>query len=166
MGQERVSMRKIYELLRLVLGEGCKKSHAAVSLNLGETTVRDCLKRAKNAGLTWPLPPDIDDAALERILYAGNAGRPATHFPPPDCNWMYQELKKPHVTKALLWEEYKQDNPNAYQFSQFCQIYRDWRRKLFPTMRQEHKAGDKSFLDFAGPTVPIYCYVPRQMAEF
>lgn len=157
MGQERVSMRKIYELLRLVLGEGCKPSRAAVSLNLGETTVRDSIKRAKNAGLTWPLPLDMDDAALEKMLYAGNSGRPPTHFPPPDCNWMYQELKKPHVTKALLWEEYKQNNPNAYQFSQFCKIYRDWRRKLFPTMRQEHKAGDKSFLDFAGPTVPIYC---------
>jgi len=75
--------------------------------------------------------------------------------PQPDCNYIHQELKKKGVTLELLWQEYKQDNPDGYQLTHFCAIYREWCKAIDVVMRQNHKAGDKAFSDFAGGTLNI-----------
>ena len=76
----------------------------------------------------------------------------------PDCAWIHGELKRHrHVTLQLLLEEYTAEyGAAAYQRSAFCQIYRDWAKRLKRSMRQRHFAGEKLFVDYAGRTVPIY----------
>ena len=70
--------------------------------------------------------------------------------------YLFKELKKKHVTLQLLWYEYKQNNPDGYQYSYFCELYQKWRKQLDVSLRQEHRAGEKAFIDYAGQTVPIY----------
>jgi transposase len=145
-------MRKIREVLRLKsLGvSGCQ---IARSLKVGAATVSEYLARAKVAGLGWPLPEDLDDEALEKRLFVpreeNRRGRPG-----PDFGWIHTELRKKHVTLALVWQEYKAKEPEGYQFSQFCNLYRRWARKGELTMRQEHKGGEKLFVDFSGDGIP------------
>jgi transposase len=126
---------------------------AADSVGVSASTVSDLLRRAEVAGLSWPLSDDIDDAALERIVY------PAPNYshnrPEPDWNYVHTELSKKGVTLSLLWQEYKEANPQGYQFTQFCEHYRRWRKAQNITFRQVHKAGEKTFSDFAGKTLKI-----------
>jgi transposase len=152
MPAERLSMRKIREILRL---HSLKVSvrQIARSLELGPATVSGYLGRAKVAGLSWPLPGELDDAELEKRLFVpreeNRKGRP-----PPDLARVHVELRKKHMTLALLWQEYKAAEPEGYQFSQFCNLYRRWAQKVEVTMRQEHKGGEKLFVDFSGDGIP------------
>lgn len=152
MPRERLSMRKIREILRLdSLGVSGRK--IARSVKVGPATVRDYLRRAALAGLSWPLPEDMDDSALERRLFVpreeNRRGRP-----PPDFAWVHTELRRKHVTLALLWQEYKAGEPEGYQFSQFCNLYQRWAQTVEVTMRQDHKGGEKLFVDFSGDGIP------------
>jgi transposase len=109
--------------------------------------------RAKVAKLTWPLPPELDDdTALERLLFPKEAQVNRTE---PDWARICLELRKKHVTKALLWEEYKAEQPDGLQYSQFCDRYNAWAKRLSVTMRQEHRAGEKMFVDFSGDGIDI-----------
>jgi len=149
-------MRHIKEILRLKLE--AKLSHRKISrcLSIGVGTISLYSQRAKEVGLTWPLPADLSDNDLEQLLFpspkvSGRHGRI-----PPDCAAMHQELKRKGVTKQLLWEEYKQVYGNAgYQFSQYCNYYRDWLHQQKRSMRQIHNAGEKLFVDYSGATVPL-----------
>src|SRR5687767_7299503 len=124
MPRERLSMRKIREVLRLH-SLGVSGREISWTLKVGVGTVSDYLARAKVAGLGWPLPDDLDDAALERKLFVpreeNRRGRPA-----PDYAWIHRELRGKNVTLALLWQEYRAVEPEGYQFSQFCNLYRRW----------------------------------------
>ncbi len=80
---------------------------------------------------------------------------PKDHRPPLNFSLIHQELKRKGVTLMLLWHEYKEQNPQGYQYSQFCYLYRQWFDKLDPVMRQDHRAGEKLFVDYSGMTVPI-----------
>ena len=106
-----------------------------------------------NAGLSWPLPKDLDEAALESRLYPASP-KPKDAKPMPDMAHIHQELRRRGVTLQLLWEEYKQAHPNGYQRTQFCHLYRTWAKTVDVTMRQVHIAGEKMFVDYAGQTVP------------
>jgi transposase len=144
-------MRKLRELLRLRLHNKLEGRAIARSLGLSPSTVSDYLARARVAGLkTWPLPPELDDdAALTRLLFPSE-GQPRHDRPEPDYATIHAELKKPGVTKLLLWHEYKATHPEGYQYSQFCLRYDAWERRLGVTMRQTHRAGEKLFVDFSG----------------
>jgi transposase len=110
--------------------------------------------RARVAGLGWPLPGDLDDAALEARLYPGSQLH--RHQAEPDFQHLYKELKRRGVTLQLLWHEYREDHPNdGYGYSRFCDLYRTWRKQLDVVMRQEHRAGEKTFVDWAGLKMPI-----------
>ena len=109
------------------------------------------LRLATAAGLTLPIPDALDDAALEKLLYRQGAAREPT-FAEPDYALVHQELKRKGVTLTLLWEEYRQAvGERGYQYTAFCTRYRDWAGKLKRSMRQIHRAGEKLFIDFAGP---------------
>lgn len=150
----RLSMRKTRETIRLRWGLGRSLRETAASVGVGASTVHDVLARAKLAGLSWPLPDDLDDAALEARLYPPPRGR--DDRPLPDFAAVYRELKRRGVTLELLWQEYRHAHPDAgYGYSRFCDLYRQWRGRLDVVMRQTHRAGEKLFVDYAGQRMPI-----------
>ncbi len=148
-------MRKIKEVLRLHFESGLGQRPIGRCLGLSRTTVGDYLRRAKEAGLVWPLPEKLTDQQLYHQLFPPAVSVSTTDRPVPDYVYLHTELKRKGVTKMLLWEEYQSDNPHAYSYSQFCELYRRWSRKLKLSMRQIHKAGEKLFVDYAGHTLPI-----------
>ncbi len=156
MTRPRSAMRKIKEVLRLQLGEGLSRRQVSLATGLPYTTVADYQARARRAGVGWPLPEGTDDAALEALLFTRVALPAAAARPLPDWSELDRELRKgKNVTLALLHLEYKEQHPEGYGYSQFCVHYHAWRGKLDLVMRQEHKAGEKCFVDWAGQTVPI-----------
>ena len=148
MPAERLSMRKIREILRLH-SLGLSGRTIARSLAVSSSTVVDYLARAKVAGLGWPLPTDLDDEGLERQLFVQRQDHRRSR-PEPDWSVIHAELRGKHVTLALLWDEYKRQHPEGYQYSQFCDRYRKWARTLEVSMRQEHCGGEKLFVDYSG----------------
>jgi len=154
MAAKRLSMRKIREVLRLRHEFGLSQRAIAKSCSIGRTTVRDYLSRASAAGLSWPLPRGLDEAAVERLLFPP-APVSGSKRPLPDWGEIHTELRRKGVTLELLWEEYKSVYPEGYQYSRFCELYRGWRGFLQLWMRQDHKAGEKLFVDYAGQTVDV-----------
>jgi transposase len=149
-------MRKIKEVLRLKWEHGSSNNQIAKSCNIARSTVREYLSRAEVAGLTWPLDPNLDDSALENLLFPIKPVMPSSLRQMPSMEYLFQEMKKKSVTLQLLWYEHKETNPDdGYQYSQFCNLYRQWVKKLDVTLRQEHRAGEKLFVDYAGQTHPI-----------
>ncbi|MGH7612122.1 MAG: IS21 family transposase [Candidatus Dormibacteria bacterium] len=148
-------MRKIREVLRLVLGEGLSRHRAATATGVPYTSVAECLSRAAKAGLQWPLPGELDDRELEARLYRRAAVAPSRQRPQPDWAEVHRELGRKGVTLQLLWMEFKQRCPEGHQYTQFVRYYRRWAGQLDVVLRQDHRAGEKLFLDFAGQTVPI-----------
>ena len=158
MPQPRLSMRKIREVLRLKFGLGLKDRQIARSCSIPRSSVANYVFRARQARLhTWPLVPDLEDEALEELLFLPVVTKiPIPKAATPDFVWIHEQLRRhKHVTLQLLWEEYKEANPNGYQYSQFCELYRRWMRKVDVVLRQEHHAGEKMFVDHAGQTVPV-----------
>jgi len=156
MPAERTSMRTIKDVLRLKFEARLSQRQIARSLNIGLGTVSLHLKRAKEACIQWPLADEMDDVALERALFPNQICKARAGYVEPDYSNMHQELKHKLVTKQLLWEEYLQRHgDNGYQYSQYCQRYRDWVLTLNRSMRQVHKAGEKLFIDYCGSTLPI-----------
>jgi len=158
-------MRKIREVLRLKFGLGLKDREISRSCSIPRSSVANYVFRAQQAGFrSWPLVPDLGDEAIEELLFPPVVAKVA---PPktaaPDFAWMHGQLRRhKHVTLQLLWEEYKEARPDGYQYSQFCELYRRWARKIDIVLRQEHHAGQKMFVDHAGETVPI---VNRETGE-
>ena len=147
-------MRKIREVLRLRFGAGLSYRQIARSLKLSHSLVGNYVAAATEAGLSWPLPEQMDDDALLRALLASAPPEPL--FAQPDFASIHQELKRKGVTRHLLWQEYRDAHPeNAYSYSQFCFHYQAWRERLKLSMRQTHTAGEKLFVDFAGKGVAV-----------
>ena len=155
MPRPRSAMRRIREVLRLRLGEGLSGRQVSSATGLPLTTIWDQVHRARQAGLGWPLGADLDDARLEAMLFAKAPQPTGVVRPMPDWNYIRSELGRKGVTLALLNLEYLEQHPDGYQYSQFCDLYRRWQKKLDVVMRQEHRAGEKMFIDFAGQTVPV-----------
>ena len=156
MAAERLSMRKIKEALRLAAA-GQSNRAIARSLGIAHSTVQEYRARARRAGLTWPLPAEWTERELEARLFF-SAGPSNVERPLPEWAEVHRELKakrRTSVTLQLLWVEYKEQHPDGLQYSQFCELYRRWRGGLDRVLRQEHRAGEKAFVDFAGQTVPV-----------
>jgi len=151
-------MRKIKEVLRLRFELGLRQRQIARSCSIGQGTVHEYLKRAQAAGVTWPLPEGWNDRSLEEALY-GPAPRHVyeSRKPAPDFAQLHEELQRyRHLTLQLAWEEYRHAHPDGYAYSRFCDLYRRWRQHLDVVLRQDHKAGEKLFVDYAGDTIPIH----------
>ena len=142
-------MRRIHEVLRLKHEKGLRHRAIARACGVGLGTVCEYLQRAAQAGLSWPLPPELDEAALEARLFPVPE-RAVRERAMPDCVHIHEELKRTGVTLQLLWEEYRQVHAEGYGYSQFCEHYRRWEGHLKPSMRQQHRAGEKTFIDFSG----------------
>jgi transposase len=150
-----VSMRKIREILRLSMCHGMGSRDVARSCSVSHTVVNKYTSRARDAGVDYSRLEEMDDEDLRRLLSPGRQSKAVAPRPLPDWGWVDRELRSKGVTLQLLWEEYRGIHPEGYGYTQFCEYYRRWKRKLDVTMRQGHKAGEKMFVDYAGQTVPI-----------
>jgi transposase len=148
-------MKKIREVLRLRYEKGLTQRNISKSVSIGYGTVWEYLYRAKKANLTWPLPEEMDDIALDKLLFPPCYDQPKESKPLPDYEYIHKELKRKGVTLHLLWEEYCELHPKGYKYSHFCDLYREWAEKRDVWMPQQHKSGEKIFVDYAGITVPI-----------
>jgi transposase len=156
MPNERLSMRHIREVLRLHYGVGMSQRTVARSLGLAQGTVSKYINRTRRAGLTWPLPPELDDdVRLETRLYPPPPDLPSEQRPQPDWAAVHSDMRRPGVTLMLLWEEYCDTTANGFSYSWFCERYREWAGRLKPTLRQVHVAGEKLFVDYSGHTMEV-----------
>jgi len=148
-------MRKIDEVLRLRFE--LKRSHRQIARSIGaaSSTVADYLRRFAEAGLSWPLPASLCEIELEAKLFPPAPSVPVSERPEPDWAAVHTEMRRPGVTLMLLWQEYRASHPHGFAYSWFCEHYRAWVGRLDLVMRQEHRAGEKLFVDYAGQTVPI-----------
>src|SRR6266436_5827999 len=140
-------MRKIKEVLRLRFGLGLPQNQIARSCSIGQATVHRYLEKAAAAGLTWPLPDDLDDRRLEEMLFSAAVGRPSQLTRAlPDFDEVRRQLQThKHLTLQLVWEEYRETQPDGYGYSRFCELYKRWSRNQDVVLRQEHRAGEKLF---------------------
>lgn len=153
MAQERISMRKIKEVLRLHYEAGLSQAKIAKVNHISRYTVQQYIMRFSAAGLNWPLDESISDMSLEGKLFPGKHDKSNRHA--LDYGYLLKEIRRPDATLSVLWEEYKQQHPDGYQYSYFCDLFNAYRGKLNYSMRQEHKAGEKTFLDFGDSSIVI-----------
>jgi transposase len=152
----KVSMRKVREVLRLKHALGMSERLIADAVGVGKTAVGEYLRRARVTGLGWPLPEGMDETELERRLFTPAGFHDGRTKPQPDCPKVHEELKRRGVTLMLLWEEYRAEHADGYGYSRFCDLYGEWRKRITPTMRQTHVAGEKLFVDWAGDAIPVF----------
>ena len=152
-------MRTIINVLRLKHECGLSYRQIAGSLKISLGTVANYLSAAEQAGLSWPVPDDWDETSLAQIFapVRPSSMQPEAAFAAVDFAWVHRELKRKGVTRQLLWEEYCQTHSSrrCYGYTQFCVTYREWRGKMSLSMRQTHRAGEKLFVDYCGPTVEV-----------
>jgi len=146
-------MRKIKEILRLRCEAGLSQRAIARAIGVSNSTVSEACSRLAEAGLSWPLPEGITDAELEARLYRA---RGAAVADPREPDWasVQKKLSEKHVTLRLAWQEYLDVHAGGYGYSWFCERYRAWQERIDVVMRQEHKAGEKLFVDWAGDKLP------------
>ena len=156
MPRRRIPVRKIKEALRLKFSCGLADRQVARSLGVARSTAAEYFRRFSASGLPYPLPEEVDDAVLSTRLFPHTSSLPPPLSRPlPDFPNLNRELRTKGVTLMLLWEEYRQEHPDGYQYSRFCDHYRLWLSRRDLVLRQEYKAGQKMFVDYAGSTVPI-----------
>ena len=159
MPASRIPMRRLKDALRLKFEGGLSHQQIATALCLSKGVVTKCVGLAVAAGLDATALAAFDEAGLERRLPASL--RPSETNGQADYGRIHQELGRKGVTLMLLWEEYcaqTSDEHSAtnrikpWRYSQFCENYRQFARRLKRSMRQVHRAGEKLFIDYAGPT--------------
>jgi transposase len=155
--KKRLTMRQLRTLLRLKHGgAGMSDRTIACQIGVARSTIQEYLARVEAAGLSWPLPDDLTDEALDRLLFPRSGCRPGfRRRVEPDWAMVARELKRPGVTLMTLWEEYREGEPGGYGYSRFCDLFREFERHLSPVMRQHHLAGDKVFVDFSGKRLEV-----------
>ncbi len=143
-------MSKVREILRLrwALGRSVREASRAASVSVG--VVSNTERRATRADLNWTAVEALHDAELERRLYGGRKHARGPGRLLPDGAWMHAELRRAGVTLELLHLEYLREHPDGYRYTAFCDHYRKWLDRRGLVMRQQHKAGDKTFVDYSG----------------
>lgn len=152
MPTEKLSMRKIREVLKLHYSESIGNREIARRLKISAGSVSNYLTRAKAAKLVWPLADEWTEDKIYAVMFPSSSRNP-TH-PLPDFGRVHKELKRKGVTLLLLWYEYQSLFPNGYSYSRYCELYQTFIGKLKPSMRLTHHAGEKLFVDYSGLTVP------------
>ncbi len=148
MATERLTMRKIREILRhkWALGRSHRDVAASLSVSIGAVSAAE--QRARRAGLDWGTVEGLSDEALELAFYGVLASD--RHRSLPDPATLHAELKRKGVTLQLLHLEYRERHADGYGYTQFCDHYRRWCQDRRLSMRQVHHAGEKLFVDYAG----------------
>ncbi len=148
-------METCFKILQLKFDKKLTNRCIGLTLHISASTVFEVLARFKASSLSWPLPADISHDTLEKLIFPPKDTF-ASELVMPDMLYLDTEMRKPGVTRQLLWMEYKAQAGNkAMGYSHFCRCYREWKKTRRLSMRQEHRAGEKLFIDFCGPTVPV-----------
>src|SRR4029453_18380040 len=166
MARERAERGRVKEVLRLRLAFGLSHKAISAACRMPRTTVRDYCQRAKAAGLdSFAGVEPLSERALEARLFTTgvdpdapdeDVARPLAGRPTPDWAVGHRELKKPGVTRILLWQEYLAQHPGGYRYPQFPQLYKAWATgAVEPRMRRQHQPGAMIEVDYAGMTLPI-----------
>ena len=156
MSQERLTLRKIYEILRLKEESGLSNRAIARASKVSNSTVGEYLRRAEAADLRWPLSEGVSEEELYRKLFPEDTPANVPERPLPDWENIKKELKKKGVTLRLLWEEYRDKHPEQhYQYTQFCEYYRRWAKTQSPSARFPHNGGEVMEVDYAGLTMTL-----------
>ncbi len=153
MAQARLPVRKIREVLRLKYELGLSDRKIAAAVGSARSTVQECVQRCRQAGIGWPLAGEFDEATLHERLYRREV--PLSRTPQIDFAQLQAELCRPGVTRLLLWQEYKAQYPDGWQYSAFCDQYRRWLSTQELVLRHNHIPGEKLFVDYAGHTVEL-----------
>jgi len=157
MSRRRIDVRKLREIIRLHYQAGLSANKIATSVNISRSAVQEYLRRARFHELSWPLPDSLDDAQLETLLYPSQIH--GLVYSEPAWELLHRQLKEKGVTRELIWLEYKSDCHSLgrvpYSYQQYCKLYQIWAKNITVVMRQEHLAGQKLFVDFAGKTIPV-----------
>lgn len=151
-------MLKAREILRLKHEIGLSLREIGQACSCGKSTAAEVLRRAENAGITWPV--DLSDKQLMSMLYPPVESKASP--PEPDLEYVFSEMKKKGVTLMLLWEEYKEEHPDGIMYTQFCERYKNFKKVNKISMHKEHKAGEEVEVDWAGQTLS---YVDRDTGE-
>ena len=153
--RERTDMRSLREILRLSFELNLTANEIHRTTGVSRDVVQKRIRAAKEANIDWKTANEMDDSALEKCLFPEKEEVPSK-FIEPDWDWVTKELKKRGVNRQLLWKEYVGKSPECkYSYSQFNRLFKSWLKRHDLSMRQEHKAGDKLFVDYAGQTVPV-----------
>src|ERR1022692_4379826 len=154
MPAERLSMRKVRDVLRLKHTLGMSFRQISEATGVGKTVVGEYVRRAGVIGIAWPVPEEIDDAELERRLFPAPG---ETALPRAAIDWrkIHAEMKRPSVTLVLLWAEYRVEQADGYGYSRFCDLYGEWRKTISATMRQTEPARGGGRVWFP----PLFCYL-------
>ena len=159
--RRELTMRQLRQMLRLA-HDGVSAREIGRTLGVARSTIQDNLKRAAAAGLAWPLGAEITDAVLEQRLFARAGVRPGLRRRvEPDWRTLVREAKRPGVNLTVLWEEYREAQPDGYGYSRFCDLFREFERRLSPVMRQHHAASRASSL---APTASGEAQLRRELA--
>lgn len=145
--RRRLTLRQIKEILRLK-NKNLSNRQIAKACNISPTTVEKYVKRIEEASISYDdMKEKSEDEIMDKLF---ENKKPKNKKALPDMSYIHKQLKMKGVTLQLLWEEYKEGHPEGYSRTQFCYYYNRWRKKLKPTMRFNHKAGEKVFVDFSG----------------
>ncbi|MBX3245773.1 MAG: IS21 family transposase [Myxococcales bacterium] len=143
-------MRKTKEILRLRWQQGLSVRDTSKSVGVSTGVIDKTVCRARSAGLTWEAIEGLEEDELEVRLYGTGPKKPGAARPMPDPLHMHKELRKQGVTLELLHLEYLEEHPDGYRYTAFCDVYRRWLALRPLSMRQVHKAGEKTFVDYSG----------------
>ncbi|HAT1945938.1 TPA: IS21 family transposase [Legionella pneumophila] len=156
MPAQGISMNKIREILRLHFDSKLSQHQIAASLKISSGVVNKYVSLAKVASLHWPVDPQLDDKSLRALLRPYKESIKQSPYVEPDYSSIHQELKRKGMTLLLVWQEYEEVyGKKAYRYSRFCSKYKDWLGRQKPSMRQTHRAGEKLFIDYCGPTLDV-----------
>jgi len=163
MAGKLVRMSKIKQVLQLHQ-QGRSNRQIALDLGLYKATVNDYIRKVRSNGFDINHLLRLEDPVLEKKFSAGTPAYTEERFEvlKDQLDYFDKELTKKGVTKALLWEEYLQDHPDGYRYSQFCYHLSQLQSARHPTAILEHLAGEKLYIDFAGKPLS---YINRDAGE-
>ena len=156
MVMKRICMNKVREIIRLQ--EQCNLGQRAIAraLNISRPVVKDYINKIQSSGLDYSTIKDIDDDTLLQIV-EGTRKSNSDRYQVLRMKFEYflKELKRTGVTLERLWQEYRDEHPDGYSYSQLCYHFQVWRSTSEITMHMDHKVGDKVFIDFSGKHLQI-----------
>jgi transposase len=156
MANTTISMSKIRQILRMY-SQGRSKLSIAAQTGVSRNTAKKYLAAFDASGFTFEEINSLNDKELEDF-FGGSKEMPPDKrlqalrrcFPHVD-----KELKRTGMNRRILWEAYRKEFPDGFQYTQFCFYYNQWKARVNPTMHMDHKAGDKLYVDFAGEKLSI-----------
>ncbi len=156
-------MRKVREILRLRFERGLSQRQISASTGVSKGAIGEYMRRAAAAGVTWDVARALDDSEVETRLFRYPGRNEPPRRVPIDLPWVHRELRRTGMTLQQLWIEYRDgaaaglpSGGTPYGYSQFCDLYADFRQRADLSMRQVHRAGEKIFIDYSGKKPRIW----------